>query len=38
MVALKWKKQVLEWLPEALSDGRGGNNGRQEETEARLYQ
>ncbi len=34
----KWKKQALERLPEVLCDGRGGNNGRQEEIEARLYQ
>jgi putative transposase len=34
----KWKKQALEQLPEAFSDGRGGKNGRQEEIEARLYQ
>ena len=34
----KWKKQALEQLPEALSDGCGGNNGRQEKIEARLYQ
>jgi len=34
----KWKKQALERLPEVLSDGRGGNNGRQEEVEGRLYQ
>jgi len=34
----KWKKQALERLPEAFSDGRGGSNGRQEEVEARLYQ
>jgi transposase-like protein len=34
----KWKKQALEQLPEALSDGRGGNNVRQEEIESRLYQ
>jgi putative transposase len=34
----KWKKQALEQLPDVLSDGRGGNNGRQEEIEARLYQ
>ncbi len=34
----KWKKQALQRLPEALSDGRGSNNGRQEEVEGRLYQ
>ena len=34
----KWKRQALERLPEALSDGRGGNNERQEELESRLYQ
>jgi putative transposase len=34
----KWKKQALELLPEALSDGRGASNGRQEEIESRLYQ
>jgi len=34
----KWKKQALERLPEALSDGRAGKDNRQEETEARLYQ
>jgi transposase-like protein len=34
----KWKKHALEGLPEVLCDGRGGNNGRQEEIEARLYQ
>jgi len=32
----KWKKHALERLPEVLSDGRGGKNGRQEEIEARL--
>ena len=34
----KWKKQALEGLPEVLCDGRAVNSGRQEETEARLYQ
>lgn len=34
----KWKKQALERLPEAFPDGRGGNNGWQEEVESRLYQ
>jgi len=34
----KWKKQALERLPEVLCDGRGNNNGRQEEVESRLYQ
>ena len=34
----KWKRQALERLPEALSDGHGSNNGRQEELESRLYQ
>jgi len=34
----KWKKHALERLPEVLSDGRGGKNGRQEEIEAWLYQ
>ena len=34
----KWKKQAVEGLPEVLSHGRGGKNGRQEEVEARLYQ
>jgi putative transposase len=34
----KWKKQAIERLPEALCDGRGSNNGRQEEVESRLYQ
>ena len=33
-----WKKQVLERLPEVLSDGRTGRDSRPEETEARLYQ
>jgi transposase-like protein len=30
----KWKKHALERLPEVLSDGRGGKNGRQEEIES----
>jgi transposase-like protein len=34
----KWKKQVLERLPEVLSDGRADQDSRHEETEARLYQ
>lgn len=34
----KWKKQSLERLPEALSDGRAGKDSRQEEAEGRLYQ
>ena len=34
----KWKKQALDGLPEVLCDGRGVQNGRQEEVEGRLYQ
>jgi len=34
----KWKKDAVQQLPEILSDGRGGKDGRQEELEARLYQ
>jgi transposase-like protein len=34
----KWKKDAVDRLPEVLSDGRGGKNGRQEELEAQLYQ